>query len=92
MKREITYLLSIPFIAMSFIACSDQSSGSFEKTQASIELQADEPVAVYTGDTLVKNEEDTTIKIRHEATQNTKTVTLLTGSATLLRGDYELSN
>lgn len=92
MRRMMKYLLFIFPLAMFLIACGDGSRASFEKTQTSIELQLNEPVSVYAGDKVQPEDENTTIKVTHEAIANTKTVTLLSGSATLLRGDYVLAN
>lgn len=83
-------LLSIS-AALILSACGgDGSEGSLEND--SIVLELNEPILVYAGDSLEKSSEDTTVNIVHDLTNDTKTVTLLTGSATLIRGGYTLDD
>ncbi|MEA3352923.1 MAG: hypothetical protein U9Q33_03770 [Campylobacterota bacterium] len=83
----------IPAVTALFLsACGGGSESSFKNAQTIQDLELDIPVRVYEGDTLTKNDENTTINVSHEIENDIKIVTLLSGSATLLRGElYELA-
>lgn len=55
-----------------------------------VEMVIGESVEVHEGDSIVKNSEDTVIEIEHTLEDDKKVVTLISGSATLIKGDYEL--
>jgi len=72
--------------------CSDSSSHTDQNnTQDTITtLFAGESAMVYEGDKLLPESTDTYIRVVHNIDDNTKTVNILSGSATLLRGEYIL--
>ena len=63
-----------------------KSSSSVEK----ISMVQGEAVSVYPGDSIAPGNDETRIAIRHEVGQEVKSVTLLAGSAELLRGEYAI--
>lgn len=75
-------------VAGVLLALAGCGSGSNDKKQESVAMVIGEEVAVYPGDTVAPEGEETRISIRHEVGEEVKRVTLLEGSAQLLRGDY----
>lgn len=68
--------------------------GSDSKSKSEVEtiaLVQGEPMSVYPGDTLSPENEETRVSIRHEVGEEVKSVTLLEGAASLLRGDYQIT-
>lgn len=63
---------------------NDSKSSGVEK----ISMVQGEAVSVYPGDSIEPGSEDTEISIRHEVGEEVKSVTLIAGSADLLRGKY----
>ena len=71
-----------------FIGCS--GGGKSTQTSEAIPLAVGEEVVVQEGDKLITNE-DTVINVVHEVDSPIKRVTLVSGTAELLRGDYEIT-
>jgi len=76
--------------ALFFSACNSESK--FENTQEVITLETGVPQEVFRGDEIINNEDNTTIRLSHTYGSDKKMVTLLTGSATLIKGNYEVTN
>jgi len=85
-------ILSILLLAITimFIGCSD-GSASFEGASEELELIIGEEMSVQEGDQLL-TEEGTVINVVHEVDSPIKKVTLLSGTAKLIRGDYVVLN
>ena len=62
----------------------DSKSSSVEK----VSMVQGEALSVYPGDSIAPGSDETRISIRHEVGEEVKSITLLQGSADLLRGDY----
>ena len=73
--------------AFALAGCGSDSS---DKREAAA-MVVGEAVSVYPGDSVTPGSDDTRIAIRHEVGEEVKVVTLLEGSAELLRGDYAAS-
>ena len=90
---KIKYLLLLSIILTLLLsACGSGSSASFEQVNETIQLEIGVAQEVSTGDKLIEEEDNTTIKVVHELNNDIKSVTLLTGSAKLIRGNYETTN
>jgi hypothetical protein len=85
-------LLSITTLLLLLLAgCGESSNRSvFGDTQADgvYTLSVGESSQVLAGDILEPNDANTRIQIEHIIDDDTKYVTILSGSATLLRGSY----
>ncbi len=75
---------------MTLLGCSGDGGGSFAQSQK-IELVIGEEITVEAGDKLIADE-NTVINVVHEVDATTKKVTLLSGTATLIKGDYVIVN
>lgn len=64
--------------------------GDFDEEQSSVRLflQPGDEVEVFRGDELTSPSEEMRIKVRHEQQGDRKFVTVLAGTAELVRGDY----
>ncbi len=65
--------------------------GKFEESSVSQTLAIGVPTQVYVGDKLLPSEE-TQIDVTHRLSDDSKWITLRSGTASLLRGDYKLNN
>ena len=83
MRNRINILLMITAMIV-FIGCGD---ASFQEQNNEIEVMIGEEIIVNSGDKLI-TQDDTTIRVVHEVDSTYKRVTLLSGTATLIRGDY----
>jgi hypothetical protein len=70
------------FVSLFFLTNCGGGSGSGNRP-SSVTLYEGQIETVYPGDKLVKNEPDTIVRIRHTAGEDTSTVELLSGSATI---------
>ena len=79
--------ITIMLVVTMFVACSSSggSSSSVETVKETVLTGQD--IIVYPGDTVIPNDETTDIIINHDF-NDTKTVSVLNGSITLIRGDY----
>ena len=81
-------LIMIPLAGLLFLAgCGDDDGGSGGEK---VSMVIGEAVSVYPGDTIEPGGDDARIAIRHEVGEEVKSVTLLEGAASLLRGDYQV--
>ena len=85
MRNRINILLIVTAMIM-FIGCGS-GDASFQGQNEEIEVMIGEEIVVNSGDKLI-TQEDTTIRVIHEVDSTYKRVTLLSGTATLIRGDY----
>ena len=74
-----------------FFGCSGDGDASFEDEIQSLKLSIGQEMIVLEGDKVITGE-DTVINIVHEIDSSTKKVTLLSGTAELLKGDYVVVN
>lgn len=79
-----------------FIGCGD-GGASFDGETPKVQneespLVIGEEIAVQSGDTIVPKDDSTEIRINHVLGDTIKHVTLLSGSATLIKGSYEITN
>jgi len=92
MKR--LQLLSITTLSLLLLAgCGESSNKSVfgdTATDSISTLSIGERSQVFTGDILEPNDANTRIEVEHILDDDTKYVTILEGSATLLRGQYAL--
>lgn len=74
-------------VLLLLIGCN--SSGSFNKnTQTILPLSVGEELEVLSGDTISPADEQTRIELRHVLGTDKKFVTLVSGTAELIRGSY----
>ena len=72
-----------------FFGCNGDAS--FENEMESITLSIGKEVDVQEGDKIITGE-DTVINVVHEVDSSTKKVTLISGTAELIKGDYVVVN
>lgn len=89
MKKYMKQLTLLSLLPLAFTACGG-GEASFEQAGTVVVLEQNVPISVNPGDTLTQTSDDTRISVTHDITNDTKEVTLLAGSAELLRGDYEI--
>jgi len=78
--------ITLAFVASAFfIGCE----GKFDESRASSALAVDEATQIFEGDEVVPDG-SANIDVVHRLSDDTKWVTLKSGTATLLRGDYTL--
>ena len=85
MKQLETVL--IPALTAAIFVVTGCSSDSKNKNDA-VAMMVGETLSVYPGDKITPGSEDTRISIRHEVGREIKNVTLLAGTAELVRGTY----
>ena len=88
--RSIISMLLIS-ISTVFFGCSDNGNASFENEVESITMIIGQEMNVEEGDKVITGE-DTVINVVHEVDSSIKKVTLLSGSAELIRGSYVVVN
>ena len=83
--KNIYKLILIVLIALLFSACGNEGNGEFDTGSAQIIISNCETyTTVQDGDLLVKDDDNTSIKIIHNI-DDTKEVCVLTGSAHFIR-------
>lgn len=80
--------LGVAVLALS--ACGSDFNEVVSKAPMEV-LQISEPVMVYDGDSLIDASADAEIDIVHNQATDLREVTLLSGTATLLRGEFVMS-
>ncbi|WP_328188044.1 hypothetical protein [Marinobacter sp. OP 3.4] len=76
-------------LTLGLTACSDGGGGSRDSAVATVEiLNTGDTAEVFEGDELEKITDEARIEVRHEEVSNRKYVTVLSGTAELVRGDY----
>lgn len=86
MKTIISVILLVTIFT--FTACSGGGGGSSSVVEGT-PLVIGEEITVEAGDKLV-TDENTVINVVHEVDSTTKKVTLISGTATFIKGDYVL--
>ncbi|MDD2698386.1 MAG: hypothetical protein PHF17_06255 [Arcobacteraceae bacterium] len=84
----IKRILQIGFLGslLLFSGCgSGDVTGDSENT---IQVSKDETYTLSSGDTIRENDENTTIQITHTIETGVKTVEVLSGSITIIKGNY----
>jgi len=88
---NIYTLLVVSLLVLTFSGCGEDSA-KFGSAQEQTILQQGVAQVVESGDKLIKHNDNTTIEVTHEPDSNIKKVILLNGSATLIKGSYEVTN
>lgn len=89
LKKSIVFTGAASFLGAAFLTgCGDSSS--YSTTQEIIPLAQGQEVLVNSGDKIQPMNEETQIEVRHLLDADKKYVTLLRGSADLVRGNYEI--
>ena len=88
--KSIIIMASV-IAALTFFGCSGNDGALFEGDSKTVSLNIGEEMLVSEGDKLQAGE-DTVINVIHEVDNPIKKVTLLSGTAELIRGDYEITN
>jgi len=98
MKTLIKRVSITALITTVFTACgggggdASFSNGTITTKVSKINLVVGETIVVNTGDKVSAQNDETQIKIEHIIGKEIKSVTLLKGEATLIYGDYSLTN
>lgn len=80
-------VFSLTLLLIIFLAgCS--SSSSYSKSETTISLVVDEEIEVFKGDEIKSIDESTEISVRHLLGSDKKYITLISGSAELVRGNF----
>lgn len=87
MINRLTRLMLTASILL-LAACSDSGGSSGSDSQEVEALQAGDTVEVFEGDQLEQTSDDARVQVRHEEGTDRKFVTILAGSAELVRGDF----
>lgn len=84
--KKIVLIISTISLALLFSACGGgDGEGNFDTGQQKIDITSCETyTTIQTNDLLVKDDENTTVKIVHDS-NSTKTICVVTGSAHLIR-------
>lgn len=94
MKTKDIYRLTLTTLSLLLLAgCGESENKTVfgdTATDGVYTLKVGESSQVLEGDTLEPNDANTRIEVEHILDDNTKYVTILSGSATLLRGQYAL--
>ena len=80
-------LCCLMLMTLFFTACE----GNFDEIILEQPLEIGVALEVNQGDKLIQDSADTVIRITHELDNDVKKIELLSGSAHLLRGSYELN-
>ena len=83
--KKIVLIISTISLALLFSACGGDGEGNFDTGQQKIDITSCETyTTIQTNDLLVKDDENTTVKIVHDS-NGTKTICVSSGSAHLIR-------
>ena len=83
--KKILYTMIIALSFIFFQGCGENHNGEIIDG-STIEMVIDTEYTIYTGNTLISTSDDTQIEVLHTLSDGTKTVKLISGSATLIRG------
>jgi hypothetical protein len=89
--RYITFALLVLF---TFSGCEDKGAkfaNIANSTELQVELQVGVAEEVHSGDEIISESEDAVIELSHAFKDDIKTVTLISGSASLIKGNYEFT-
>jgi len=81
---NIKQFVLILFTAALLTACGSGGSGGGD----SVKLGAGEKVSLSSGDKIIKDQENTKIEISHKLEAGQKELTVLSGSISLVKGNY----
>jgi len=92
--KKIKYLFEIIVISMLIVGCGGESGGSccLDEEPYTMTLYENDTVQVYPGDTLTPLDQPTVIDVTHTYNSNIKNISIIVGTARLIRGDYEITN
>ena len=68
--------------------CGSEGDFEMQEKKTTLEANPEKELQVNPGDSLIPAGEDTKIRVSHDYSTDTKHVTILSGSAELIRGDY----
>jgi len=89
--KSIKIAILLSALMIFFSACGNGGGAEFAG-QEEVAMVIGETLEVQSGDEIVPEDAQTNIKLTHEYGNPIKKVTLLSGSATLIKGNYEVSN
>jgi hypothetical protein len=84
--------IAVLITALALAGCGGGGNAGGDAAPVGISLAIGVPVTVFPGDQLEPSSSNTRINVVHNINNNTKQVTLLEGSANLLRGDFVVNN
>ena len=90
-RNKIQTLTLFALLATLFIGCGEESNEHVfgdTSTDAAITMNVGDEQQILAGDVLEPNDASTRIEVEHIIDDDTKYVTIVSGSATLLRGAY----
>lgn len=88
-NTAVTRLLWALALTLSLTACSGGGDNSLVSDTPTVDvLNAGDTAEVFEGDELEKTTDEARIEVLHEEASNRKFVTVLSGTAELVRGDY----
>lgn len=93
MRRQLQTISLCALLLLLVAGCGENSNKSVFGTNKDgeiISMFEGETTQVQEGDKLVPDNAKTRVKVEHILDDNTKYITILSGSATLLRGSYAL--
>ncbi|MDF1884454.1 hypothetical protein JHD49_10920 [Sulfurimonas sp. SAG-AH-194-C21] len=88
-KKGVAVTLAT-LLTMIIAGCEGKITQGNDTQVSSIDLQIGEVYTINDGDKLINDSNDTEIEVTHRVSSNTKEVKIISGSATLLRGNYEV--
>jgi uncharacterized lipoprotein YehR (DUF1307 family) len=88
--KKIKYLISL-LAVITFTACGGGgSSQAYYEAGEVVNMEVNTTYSVNPSDKVIPLTQDTVIDVVHTIDNNTKEVTLISGSAELIRGDYTI--
>jgi len=88
--KNISIYGVLVLVLFGFSACDDKGKASY--SDSSVILGVGDSSVVSDGDSLTPLSSDTRIEVIHNINQDTKQVTILSGEAALISGNYEITN
>lgn len=88
--KYITTKILLAMVITALVILNSGCNGKFEESGSTTTMNTNETYTVYPNDELIPAR-SSEIRVIHNLSTDTKEVTLISGSATLLRGDYTLN-